>query len=324
MSEPRVDDLSPITVKTTKEGATVPIKISNCPVSWAVEEADASSNAPWMQYLDEAARVGYDGVELGPLGYLPSDPHELRSELEARDLELSAGYVMEPLARPDALEKTLEVTRETASLLRDCGASVLVLIDDMYPERSSVAGRFNEAPRLGAEEMRQLAEAAETAARVAAEDFGLSVAFHPHVGTYVEFEDEIDAFLSLIDRDLIGLCVDTGHSVYAGVDPVALLAGNRDFARYFHLKDVAAEVLASARENGLSFDQAVAEGIFCPVGTGMVDYETFMTEVRAAGVAWAAVEQDRAPGATYGTTPLEDAGASRGYLETLGLKRIPG
>lgn len=297
----------------------MPIKIANCPVSWAVEEAHASTNVPWTQYLDEVSNAGYDGVELGPVGFLPADTQELRSALEARGLQLSAGYVMEPLAKPEALEQTLHVTRETARILSECGASTLIVIDDMYPERASVAGRSEQAPRLADDEMRRLADAAEAVARLAREDFGLSAAFHPHVGTYVEFEDEIDAFFSHADPALVGLCVDTGHSVYAGVDPVQLLATRREYARYFHLKDVSAEVLARAKERELSFDQAVAAGIFCPVGTGMVDYERFSAELAASGVSWAAVEQDRAPGAQYETSALEDAETSRRYLETLGI-----
>jgi inosose dehydratase len=272
------------------------LKLGQCPVSWGVEYAETPGNAPWSTYLDEAAAAGYHGVELGPLGYLPSAPGVLRRELDERGLALCAGYVMEPLADPAALERTLARTRQTCEILAAAGAQVLVVIDDMYPERASVAGRTDVARRLDDAAFAGLVDSAHAVARIASEEFGLTPAFHHHVGTYVEFRDEVDRFLAASDPSLIHFCVDSGHAVYAGMDPVELFDANAERVCYLHLKDVDPAVLARVEPDGLSFDAAVARGMFCPLGQGAVDYPALFAHMDAAGYdGWASVEQDRMP-----------------------------
>lgn len=289
------------------------LKLGQCPVSWGVEEAGDARNTSWRAYLEESASAGYHGVELGPVGYLPTDAGQLRTALVDRGLELSAGYVMEPLADREQRAAILDVTAKTAGMLVAQGAQHLVLIDDMHPGRSTVAGKSTAAVRLADEAFARLVATAHDVARMARDDFGLSVAFHPHVGTYVEFSDEIERFFDAADPELIGVCIDTGHSVYAGVDPVDLFVRYRERVRYMHLKDVDPTVHAQALESGLGFDDAVAQGIFCPIGTGMVDYGRLFAAMDAAGFAgWVAVEQDRPPAQSLpsGRSASDDASAS--------------
>jgi inosose dehydratase len=297
------------------------LKLGQCPVSWGVEDAADPGNAPFATYLDEAAEAGYHGVELGPLGYLPTDTGVLLRELDARGLKLNAGYVMEPLAEPDKLERTLARTRQTAEVLAAAGAQVLVVIDDMYPVRADVGGRSDVARRLDAAAFQGLVDSAHAVARVASEEYGLTAAFHHHVGTYVEFRDEVDRFLAASDPALVHVCIDSGHAVYAGMDPVELFDAYTERVRYFHLKDVDPVVLARVEPDGLSFDHAVARGMFCPLGQGAVDYPTLFAQMDAAGYdGWASVEQDRAPGAEQAgrRSFLEDARTSFDYVLDLG------
>ena len=293
------------------------LKLGQCPVSWGVEEADAATNPPWERYLDEAAAAGYQGVELGPVGYLPRDPDRLADALAQRGLELCAGYVMEPLENPTDRDRILEVTAATAKILAAAGARQLILIDDMHPERSRTAGRSEEAQRLGDEDFARLIQTAHDVARLTTEQHGLTVAFHPHVGTYVEFRDEIDRFVQAADPSLIDLCIDSGHSVYAGVDPTQLYKAYAEHVTYLHLKDVQPVIHQLAREQSLSFDEAVARGIFCPVGQGSVDYPELLAALDSHGFGdWMAVEQDRTPGYidNGGLLALEDARSSCQYI----------
>jgi inosose dehydratase len=286
-----------------------------------VEDAHDPANVSWTTYLDEAAEAGYHGVELGPLEYLPIDPAMLRSELDARGLQLCAGYVMEPLADPDALERTLERTRRTSEILAAAGAEVLVVIDDMYPERAAVGGRSAAAERLDEAAFDGLVESAHAVARVASDEFGLIPAFHHHVGTYVEFRDEIDRFFAAADPALVHVCVDSGHATYAGIDPVELFDAYADRVRYLHLKDVAPAVLARVEPDDLSFDDAVAAGMFCPLGTGAVDYPRLFERMEEAGYdGWLSVEQDRMPNAEQPgrNSFLDDARASFDYVLAAG------
>jgi len=295
------------------------LKLGQCPISWGVEDAEEPGNVPWQTYLDQAAAAGYHGVELGPLGYLPSDAETLLRELGARGLRLNAGYVMEPLAEPSAREHTLERTRRTADILAAAEAQVLVVIDDMYPERAAVAGRTAAARRLDEAAFAGLLESAHAVARVATEEFGLVAAFHHHVGTSVEFRDELDRFLAAADPSLVHLCIDSGHAVYAGIDPVELFGAYAERVRYLHLKDVDPSVLARVEPDGLSFGDAVRAGMFCPLGRGAVDFPALFARMDAAGYdGWASVEQDRLGHDWPDDVPLADARASFEYVRDAG------
>jgi inosose dehydratase len=146
----------------------------------------------------------------------------------------------------------------------------------------------------------------------------LTAAIHPHVGTHIEFEDEVDRALADLDPTLVGLCADTGHSLYAGIDPAALLHRHGGRLAYMHFKDIDLTRLAAAREEKLSFYQAVARGIFRPLGDGSVDFAAVserLTEVGYTG--WATVEQDRLPDDS--SAPVDEARRSLEFLRSIGV-----
>jgi inosose dehydratase len=137
---------------------------------------------------------------------------------------------------------------------------------------------------------------------------------HPHAGGYIEFEDEIERLLSDVPADELGLCLDTGHALYAGSDPIDLASRYASRIEHLHLKDVAEPVLA--RE--LDFWEAVAAGIFCPVGEGLLDLAGLRDALTAIGYSgFATVEQDRRPG-TAGD-PADDLAHSVARLRAAGL-----
>jgi len=271
--------------------------------------------------LDEIAAAGFLGVELGPIGYLPEDPTHLRTALESRGLRLAGGYIMERFHDPDANADIMRTAERTCRLLEACGARHVVLIAALVPQRSRTAGRPEAAPALHAAAWTTLVTTVQSVAAVATSAFGLAPAFHPHVGTYVEFADEIDRLMAATDPGLVGLCVDTGHALYAGIDPADLFGRYADRATYLHLKDVRGDVLASARARGLAFEDAVAAGVFCPLGRGEVDFPSFRAALAAAEYeGWAAFEQDRLVG-----DPLAqaDAEASLRYARRVGIATEP-
>jgi inosose dehydratase len=295
----------------------VSLRLANAPTSWGIEPPDPPQVPPWRRVLAEMAASGYAGTELGPFGYLPTAPGELVAGLAEAGLSLAAGFVMGPFcdrAEHDALVRTARVTCE---LLQAAGAGTLILIDAIAADRAATAGRGDVARRLGADARGALLDGLSSVAEVARAS-GLTAVVHPHVGTHIEFEDEVEAVLAGLDPALVGLCVDTGHSTYAGIDPVALLRRHAERVGYIHLKDVDATRLAAARSEGLSFTDAVARGIFRPLGEGAVDFAAVagaLAAMRYSG--WATVEQDRLPDDS--STPIEEARASLAYLRGLGL-----
>lgn len=290
------------------------LRLANAPTSWGVEDASQAANPPWQQVLDEVAGAGYEGIELGPLGFLPEDELVLRPELERRGLQLAAGYVFEPLheAAP------MELARRTCRVLAAAGAQRLVIIQGFTPARERAAGRAGDAPPLGASEWGRLVTAVQELARMAREEHGLTACFHPHAGTHVEFEEELDRLMADTDGDLVRLCIDTGHAAYAGVDPVRLYRRYADRVAYLHLKDVDRSVLDSALATKVGFEQAVAQGVFCPLGEGMVDFSALADALAEHGYrGWATVEQDRL--ADERRAPADDARSSLERLNELGL-----
>ena len=293
------------------------LSIANAPASWGIEPPDPVQDPPWERVLDEIAAAGYPGTELGPLGYLPLEAVALTAGLGSRRLALAAGFVMAPFSVRSGHDAIAEATRQTCSLLSAGGSRTLIVIDALAEDRSATAGRSDAAARLGDADWTALVEGVRRTAEIA-RGFGLRAAIHAHVGTHVEFEDEVERLLSDVDPSELGLCVDTGHSTYAGIDPVALLHRHGDRVSYMHFKDISAERLAAARAQGQTFQQAVGAGVFTPLGQGCVAFPAVAAELDRIGYeGWATVEQDRLPDSS--TTPLEEARQSLEYLRSVKL-----
>lgn len=271
-------------------------RIGNGPVSWGVDYAAAPENPPWALVLDQIADAGYRWTELGPLGYLPVDPAVLQAELDARRLRLPAGFIFDAFHDRAERSRLADATHAAASLIAAVGGTHLVLIDHPVRERTSVAGRPELARRLPAGDVSALLTTLAESAKLAREQHGLRAVVHHHAGTYIEYPDEIERVLDAIDDRLLGLCIDTGHCAYAGIDPVDLYRRYAARIDYLHLKDVDAGVRDRAISAGLDFDTAVNAGIFCPLGAGLVDFEQLAAALDATGFdGWATVEQDIGP-----------------------------
>jgi inosose dehydratase len=284
------------------------IKLATGPVTWGVDFADAPTNPPWEEVLDDIERSGVGALELGPVGYLPEDPGALRGALGARNLTAVGSFVFDDMHDPARADEIVEVTRRACRAIAAAGGSVLVIIDKPGPDRVATAGRTEVARRLPHAAWHAMLD---TIARVAevAREHGLSPAVHPHAGGYIEFDDEIERIAQDTDLDL---CLDTGHLAYAGSDPVAALARYASRISHLHFKDIDGDVLAAVREQGLDFWTALAQGIFCPLGQGVVDFPAVLAELERQGYAgYATIEQDRVPG---DGTPLDDLRESLSVL----------
>jgi inosose dehydratase len=292
------------------------LSIASAPGAWGIEPPVSPRYPPWTRVLDEIAEAGFNGCELGPIGYLPRG-QELIQALASRGLKMPAAFVMEPLSAPDAFHRTVALARETCGVLESVGAKTLILIDGLHPSRSATAGRSEDAARLDLSLWEQLMTTAQAICQVAAEH-GLSIAFHPHAGTNVEFEDEIDRLMSDLDSPNAGICIDTGHAVFAGIDPARLARRYASRLVHVHLKDVDDAVLQRCLAGSASFEQAVASGVFTPLGGGSIDLEDFADALRAAGYeGWATFEQDRLV-ERIGDA-LDDARRSLQHARSIGL-----
>lgn len=293
------------------------VALSNAPVSWGVDYADDLNNPPWAKVMGEIAEAGYRHTELGPYGYYPSEPGRLRGELDVRGLTVTAGFVFQLLHEPAEAERVMRVARDTIDLLSAVGGKYLVTIDHISPARMATAGRRDLATKLDRPRFQHMVGLIDRIADVALAK-GVRPVIHQHAGCYIEFEDEVDEVMAALDPAKVGLCVDTGHMAYAGIDPVAFYRANKSRVEYLHFKDVDPVVHARVTSEGVPFLEAVVQKVFAPMGRGVVDWPALARALDADGFHGAAnVEQDIDP--LVSLSPLEDAKASLTYLRSVGF-----
>ncbi len=294
------------------------IKVGNAPVSWGVMEvAGWGEQVPYGKVLDEITEAGYVGTELGPYGYFPTDPNELRSELSARGLQLVASFLPIPLAHPHRHEAGYQEAMTVAQLLAQAGAHLIVLADEMSEARMAVSGRVDETRDGMSKTQWDSAVMILQRTAKACRELGLSAVFHHHAGTFVETPEEIARLCESTDPNVLGLCLDTGHYFFGGGDPVDAVRLYGERIRHLHLKDVQLPVLEAARRDGLGFLAAVRRGVFCELGDGAVDLKKVIEKMRDGGYSdWAIVEQD-VDTRSADVNPLESAIRSRQYLRNI-------
>jgi inosose dehydratase len=274
------------------------LRLASAPVTWGVSELTVGRrDLPSPDAVLGAVRgLGFGAVELGPLGYLGDTAGSIRARLDDHGLELAGAFVLLHLADEQGFAGDLPLLERTADLLAAIGPRApIVLADAGSPERRRASGRPAELGRTAL--MRGALERAVERLSRAAErcrSRGLSVAFHPHAASYFESEAEVDALLDMTDPELVGLCLDTGHSVVGGIDPLQLARARADRLSHVHLKDVDRDVLGALRAGELGIDRAWDRGLFCPLGEGVVDLEGLLAlpELRRFE-GWVVLEQDR-------------------------------
>ena len=292
------------------------IKIGNAPCSWGVEFADDPRNPTWQRVLDECKAAGYDGIELGPIGFMPEYPKVLDDALGARDLQLIGGVVFRPFHDANKWDEVKDAALRTCKSLVAHGGKHLVLIDSISPRRAPTAGRPDEAEQLTKAEWYGFVSRFRYIAKMGTEEFGLTVSLHPHAAGFMDFEAEIERVLAEIDDKFLKLCLDTGHSHYAGFDPVAFMKRHRERLSYVHFKDIDPKVRADVIAKRTDFYKACGQGIFCNLGKGMTDFKAVRQLLLDTGYdGWCTVEQDCDPAGT--TSPVADASANRQYLRSI-------
>jgi inosose dehydratase len=292
-------------------------KFASAPDSWGVLDYPGPSwEQSYQKMLDEMVSAGYAGTELGPYGFFPTDPAVLGPELAQRKLKLLGSFVPAVLSDPASSKVVVEHVRKVGGLLAALGAPFLVLADAQSEARDRIAGRVPADGSKGwtAEQWRQVGKVVAEAAAVTNE-FGLDLVFHPHIATYVETAAETEIFYDVTSGTNIGLCLDTGHSLFAGDDPIAEAEKYRDILRFVHIKDVNEKALAEARRKEMTFDQAIEINAFTVIGEGSIDFPAFFRVLEKNKYSgWLVVEQDVKFGATV-RPPVESVAASLRYLE---------
>ncbi|MFC1959815.1 sugar phosphate isomerase/epimerase family protein [Chloroflexota bacterium] len=296
------------------------IKIASAPVSWGIYEFEGiEPKFSYTQVLDEIVETGYTGLELGPYGYLPTDPAALRAELEPRGLQLLSAFVPVKLVDPAAHEAGAQEALKVGKLLAALGAKHIVLADDngSVEELVKTAGQ-RTGSKLSAAEWDVFAQGVDFIAKRINDELGLEVVFHHHCAGYVETPDETRALMARTDPNVVGLCLDAGHWQYAGGDAVQAVQEFGSRVRSLHFKDCSAVIAQTCRAGQKDYFEAVAAGVFCPLGEGAVDFPAVIQAAQDCGYdGWAIVEQDILTDDP--DLPKQCSQANRDYLKGLGL-----
>ena len=270
------------------------LRLATAPVSWGIWEQtiDRPDLVAPRPLLETVTAMGYRALETGPPGYLAANGTSAVELIEPFDVELVATFLPLRLDDEDAFLADLDALDRTVEVLAATGGGIVLLADAERPERAAVSGQPARMAqlRLSDAQLDAAAERLERAAERCAQR-GLKAALHPHAASYVEAPEEVEAIL---ERTELPLCVDTGHAVVGGGDPVDLVRQHPGRLAHIHLKDVDADILDRLRAGELDMDEAWASGIFCPFGEGVVPLQEFLQEPVVRDLdGYAVLEQDR-------------------------------
>jgi inosose dehydratase len=286
-------------------------RVAGAPITWGVDGSPGWGHLMARdRVMREMVEVGLSATELGPDGYLPTDPGELREFLAQYGLSIVGGFVPALLYRPDRIDSVLEYVGRAARQLAATGSNVLVL------GPSSHHPGYDTSVEMDEDEWAVfLANLRRLEALVG--EAGLQTALHPHWGMAIENGPQIERLLESSD---VGLCLDTGHVYLAGTDAVEIARAARGRVLHVHLKDVDPVRAEQVRRGEVPFRQSVIDGLFVPLGEGEVDVAGVIETLERDGYrGWYVLEQDvsltaePAPGAG----PKADAVDSVAYLRGL-------
>ena len=298
------------------------IRVGNAPVSFGIFEAAFGDmkQLPWPKVLDMIVETGYQGTELGPYGYLPTDPAVLAAELGRRNLGLGSSFVPVVLGDPAALDAAIKECLMVGRLLHALGVPEVIVADAGDDARQATAGM--DGPGWTGAQWDAAIRAFDAIGDALARELGMRIVVHHHAGTYIETPSEVEHLLDRTDPERVALLLDTGHYVYGGGDPVDIVRRRGDRVRYLHYKDIDMARLRSIRARRVAMHEAWKEDVFVPLGRGCVGFPTITKLLRGQGYeGWIIVEQDTIPDAegNLSPDPFACAKESRDYLHGLGL-----
>jgi len=305
------------------------INIANAPCSWGVDDPKNPYLPSWEKVLSEANIAGYKSIELGPWTFLPTDPNVLSTTLIHYDLSIVAGTIFDNLVSEENVEYIKKLTHDICRNLSQIPTAettegknyqppYLVIIDWGDKKRAQLAGQVQTSPRLNDKHWAQMIKHIKIISQIAQDEYGVRPVIHPHAGGWIEFSDEIEKLVRDIPYEIAGLCLDTGHLYYSGMDPITYLDKYFDKIDYIHFKDVNATIYNDVIARKVEFFTACGEGVMCSIGQGDIDYpaiQTYLTTHNYQG--WITIEQERDPRDADGS--LRDVTASLEYLTSVGF-----
>ena len=274
------------------------VRIGINPLTWTNDDLPELGEANSLETcLKEAKLAGYEGVELGRK--FPRDAKVLGPILKPHGLNLVSGWYSARLLER-SVEDEIKAMQSHAALLKALGAKVMVFCEVSRCVHGERKIPLSRRPKLAEKEWKQFGERLDA---VAAEldKQGLTMAYHHHMGTVIQSEDEVDRMMG--STKSVGLLLDSGHLTFAGGDPMRALKRHAKRIVHVHCKDIRKEKLAAARKQDMSFLDAVLGDVFAVPGDGSIDFDPLLAELAKHHYeGWLVVEADQDPAKAHPLT----------------------
>lgn len=293
------------------------VKLGIAPIAWTNDDLpDLGGENTFEQCVSEMALAGFTGSEVG--NKYPKDPDILKKALELRGIEICNQWFSSfLLTKP--FEEVEKEFRAQLAFLKTMGAGIIGVSEQSH----SVQG-MQDTPIFGHKYVMNDAEwdifckGLNRLGKIAADEYGICLTYHHHMGTVVQDEDEVERMMGETDKKYVSLLFDTGHFKYCGADPLKMVQKYADRIKHVHLKDIRPEIVEKVKKENLSFLEGVRQGTFTIPGDGCIDFEPVFRVLEENGYeGYMVVEAEQDPAKA---NPLEYAIRARKYIsEKTGL-----
>ncbi|QEL85864.1 myo-inosose-2 dehydratase [Bacillus mycoides] len=287
------------------------IKLGIAPIAWTNDDMpELGAENTFEQCISEMALAGFNGSEVG--NKYPRNTVVLKKSLELRNLEIASAWFSAFLTTKP-LEETVQAFIKHRDFLHAMGAKVIVVSEQGHSIQGLMdVPLFQNKPVFTEEEWNKLAEGLHHLGKLAQEK-GLHIVYHHHMGTGVQTTAEIEKLMNMTNPELVSLLFDTGHLVFSGEDPLYVLKKYLPRIKHVHLKDIRQVVVDAVKENELSFLQAVKNGAFTVPGDGVIVFDEVFTILANSNYkGWFVVEAEQDPALA---NPFEYALKARRFIK---------
>ncbi len=284
------------------------IKLGIAPIAWSNDDMpELGGETTLEQCLSEASKAGFTGIESG--GKFPKNSKELIPKLEKENLQLCSGWYGATLLKNTPKEE-FKLMREQMDLFKDCKSPCMVFAEVTNSVQGDPKIPLSKKPKLSEDEWKLLTSRINEISKMMIDE-NMPLAYHHHMGTVIETEDETRRLIESTS-DNVKLLIDTGHMLFAGGNSIKLTEDFMERLIHVHCKDIRKNVLEKSLKNDSTFRQAFLDGAFTVPGDGCIDYKPFLTVLKSRNYeGWLVVEAEQDPAKA---NPFEYAKIGYDYL----------
>ena len=284
------------------------IKLGIAPIAWSNDDMpELGGETTLEQCLSEASKAGFTGIESG--GKFPKNSKELIPKLEKENLKLCSGWYGATLLKNTPKEE-FKLMREQMDLFKDCKSPCMVFAEVTNSVQGDPKTPLSKKPKLSEDAWKLFISRINEISKMMIDE-NMPLAYHHHMGTVIETEDETRRLIENTN-DSVKLLIDTGHMLFAGGNSIKLTEDFMERIIHVHCKDIRKNVLEKSLKNDSTFRQAFLDGAFTVPGDGCIDYKPFLTVLKNRNYAgWLVVEAEQDPAKA---NPFEYAKIGYNYL----------